>query len=294
MSRHALKGEFRDPISGRLRCAQWRFREYQSGSSIVALASCDLSVEGNVFRGFGDGIFLKTALKKAFCEAWERFHWNASLEASTNGFAAGYSANAALAAAKNELLERALLSKAWSSRAGWVLISRRGLIDKLLTQHLEADGWRVRLFGVEQVGLGSLIAGLAQHTARGAVFDCSFVPRFDSARRSRVKVMLSLIRQSVVVNQEVDLQLGYEASPEDHRKFYASPENSRAFDFLDSADLQRLTLDPLNDVQLIESKIIFSVSGFPIVARATHPNWPSLAWGRQSISGVNPWPHPLA
>lgn len=129
------------------------------------------------------------------------------------------------------------------------------------------------------------------HDLNGTVFDSKCRP---NAADCELGILESLIRGIVRAEQvdKIEFNLPEKGDPSDHGQFYSLNENKIAFDFLNLSESRSLLR--LFDFNLIKVNLVYDEGDLPFVARASNENWPELKWGLQSISGKNPFPHPLA
>lgn len=271
----------------------------------ISLVECKLTGLGRQVSGYGHSLMYRDSLTRAFAEAWERL-WvellgldgadGASAPHSSNGYASGATPFEAEAAARRELIERAVLLTAWNTRKGWRRMSVTGLMNRVLSAALDAQGWSVALFALDELRLGSVICGLGTRRHGGAIFDSAYLgPDLDGAM-AQSKILRSLLAKAVVLerNPSAYSPLPERGSPTSHRDFYTEPANLAAFDFIFDRTSRPEPIE-LGDYDALVSAVRISVAGFPYVASADHPCWPRLSWGRWSIQkGGNEWPHPLA
>ena len=273
--------------------------------SPFSFVKCDMEGLGCTSSGFGDGFFLKGATLRAFSESWERLWMLAASSGkkdigiqvtSSNGFAAGRTEGNALLASRDELIERALLLKAWEDQRGWFSYRLKHVIAGLLSSYLERRGWQIRFFLVRCRQLGMVIVGFAEHRRFGLTCDAVHCSPERPVGKAELKLVRSLARDILLCNEKE--QTGEWSFPEcgkphDHARFYRDPKHCEALDFLRSQNAQQGMIG-LPAAADIHSKIIINVSAFPAVALSTHLEWPKLMWGKCSVRGKNPWPHPLA
>ncbi len=216
---------------------------------------------------------------------------------SSNGFAAGETMSDAASRSRSELLERAIFLEAWHSRKGWKAIWFRVAKNRLLAMSLWLRGWKTYLFEISS-NVGKVIACLLVNQRNGAVFDVRMV---DEESDAESLLLYSVIRSSFTANRATkDFELPFDGKPEDHSQYYADVRNLGAFEFLtnlvnrgrkDSCELVEIQLD---DIDEIRTTSVVSVGSLPAVAFSQNPKWGPLTWGKASIRGANPWPHPLA
>jgi hypothetical protein len=280
--------------------ARIQFSRIRFQHNVLALIRCEVEWDGFQGVGFGDSFSVTRARIKAQGEAWERL-WLSKLaqerniDLSSNGFAAGKTEIDAKNAARLELIERAALLEVWTKKFRWKLIRVPRLnhtLDQLL---LRIWGWNLEIFEILSQDEIYVLAGLATHPDRGSVFDtCAG----RSHKELMGKVVNSLVRQVLLNAAQTEPKhltvesLPERATPADHASFYANPAHNIAFERIRRSDhLPASRLVRLDDIQI---QTLPPPPGAPCVARATHPDWPQLTWGKQSIQGDNPYPHPLA
>lgn len=296
---------FCNPSTRRTESIRWTFKQIKKFTYPITVTHCGLEGFGTKMSGFGDGLFLKDSLIQSFAEGWERL-WMRYLTQNgntlfpglenSNGYAAGRTSQEALDRSKGELIERALFLEAWTTRRGWCPYQLRGIWGKILCAILKAQGWRTRFFLFSDKNLGFVLGGLIQHKQFGAVFDAVYISDVSSISPFESKLLRSLIRCSPVkalAVSDLSWPLPQDGVPQDHSKYYADLANAKAFEFLDNPQSAEGDFDLPNPSEIV-SKIIVPASQFPAVAVSFHPKWPKLKWGKQSIRGDNPWPHPLA
>jgi hypothetical protein len=265
--------------------------------------SCQMKCGEVITRGTGESVFPKLGMKKAFSESWERLwllHPSLQSEAtldvnSSNGFAAGATAPEALRRAKDELIERALLLKAWTEMKGWsrYFCSARSL--GFLLAELKSAGWSFDYFEIQSSMGHRTLFLLARHSEHGAVVDTQ-LRNPQSPKLTEVKLTLSVMRSIQFLDfvPVVDFSgLPEKGVPIDHAAFYRNVEHLKAFDFLDSVSKPANVID-LKYTNSVSSLILYSGGEMPAIALATNQNWECLLWGKNSIRGTNPYPHPLA
>jgi hypothetical protein len=208
---------------------------------------------------------------------------------SSNGFAAGSSDEHAILASRNELIERVVLLTAWRSKSGWSRNTKMSPRSRLLCFALKLKGWSVNLFDLKS-NIGTVKACLAIHKRYGAIFDTSFS---DNEVQSEKKVIDSVAKNTFFAKELNFFDLPHIGFPEDHLKFYSVVENIKAFDFLLHEPLSNATIE-ISKFDSLETHLIVPAGMFPAVALSINPRWPKLVWGKNSISGLNSWPHPLA
>jgi hypothetical protein len=276
------------------------FSRVRFKQDLLSLIRCEVTWEGCVGVGYGDALIASRAREKARGEAWERL-WLARIAQSqegtlsSNGFAAGKTAHDAQVSARMELIERAALLEAWTAPKRWQPVAVSLSTSPLKMALLRALGWHFEAFQIlDQDGI-RVLAGLLTHSSRGAVFDTS--AGFDRAGPLR-KLLSSLLRQALLSTSRIEQEhftletLPDKADPAAHASFYLNPRHLEAFDLIrKSQDLPSCTL---SHIERIQTQMLPTPPGAPFVARATHPDWPALTWGKQSIQGTNPYPHPLA
>ncbi len=275
----------------------WRFSKYSDRLFPFPFYECRMTGWGMESFGFGVSRNETQAVQKSFGEAWERLWLNklASEDVvrdqikTSNGFAAGRTDQMALINSKNELIERAVMMKAWSEKTGWVRTKPRSVGNRFLVWGLRLKGWQTSLFDIKS-NLGQVKACLIQHSRLGSIFDTSFVSDETTVEE---KLLLSVIKNSYFQNPKDNFDLPENGGPDDHRDFYSVPKNNDAFVFLKGHGVCEATVKFSNEDR-IKSKLVVCAGDFPAVAYSSNASWPAFCWGRHSIGGTNPWPHPLA
>ena len=101
------------------------------------------------------------------------------------------------------------------------------------------------------------------------------------------------IHEQIKPNKNFNFPL--DGDPLDQMRFYRNVENLKALDFLTHENISSDQLIELPCHDQTKSKIIFEGSKtLPAVCFSYNEKWPKLTWGKNSIVGKNPWPHPLA
>lgn len=288
----------------------WRFARVQTHFLPIQYMQCRLTALDQEAFGFGEGLTIGQASVSAFAEAWERW-WMSFLMSSSqvpttltpptvftssNGFAAGRTSESAREVAKRELIERAFVLKAWKEQKGWGPIQPKSLLARALCASVRASGWDIRLFEISTPAPYRTFCALLMNQRSGAVFDSIAFHQAERASQPEVKLIRSTIRSVLCVpgwKAGDSWTLPESGEPLDHARFYLQQENLAAFEFLNAEQLPetRLSGDLLSGIQ---STALVDAGEFPAVAVAWNPEWEALAWGKQSISGLNPWPHPIA
>jgi hypothetical protein len=275
---------------------KWKFTRYKSLFMGFHAYSCELEALGLSALGLGSAESPLIAARKAFAESWERF-WmlkesnDQNKIISSNGFAAGATNAQSMRNSRIELVERKIFLDAWKSMQGWRRSSFDKLKHKLLLLNLRARGWDTYLFEISS-NLGNLMACLAVHPNHGAAFDIALSGISND-------VDLSLLRavslSTYALKNQAFAELPNNGRPEDHARFYSQPIHLKAFDFLlkPSSESTFTDLEISNSDSIITKQIVHA-GNFPAVAKSYHPTWEPLSWGKVSIKGKNPWPHPLA
>jgi len=297
--------QIKSPLTGLPEQLTWSIVTVPAKLLPISVVECRLVGMGREAFGYGDSLLYTDSLTQAFAEAWERL-WldilsDRALEAgkplsSSNGFACGATLQESEAAARAELIERAVYLTAWNTRKGWAPIQSTGLMNRVLLASLDAFDWEIKLFRLSEVKLGDVICGLGLRKTGGVLFDCAYQRPGVAMGQALSKVLRSLLRSALVLKNSPALyaELPEHGAPHSHRDFYAEPTNLAAFDFLNEkeAPAERIELGGYDDT---ETAILVDVEGFPCVASAMNAHWPILRWGRESLKeGGNPWPHPLA
>ena len=299
-----VKCPFFDPYGMRQETAEWQFENIKTGLPI-SFTICKMTALGISVSGYGDSVFLKSAMVQSFAEAWERL-WMLYLKkngperfsnvSSSNGFAAGASLTDATNASKEELIDRAILMNAWEKQTGWKPHRLKGVRSRGLASLMLSRGWDLRFYKISDSSLGAILVGLGVHKTNGAIFDSCFLSPKKKETALEIKVVRSLLKSMsfhAVLGNDPNWRFPEEGDPMDHWIFYKNPDHQKAFHFLQQ-DVAAEGIIELSRPELITTEAVFQERGFPVVAVSRHPDWPSLRWGKNSISGINPWPHPLA
>ncbi len=267
----------------------------------ISVVECRLVGMGRTVYGYGDSLLYTDSLTQAFAEAWERLwldrpNGDEGSARSSNGFASGATPSEAEAAARGELIERAVFLTAWNTRKGWTPIQTTGIWPRVLLASLDVLGWEIALFRLTEPKLGDVICGLGIRKTGGVLFDSVYQRPGVALGQAQSKVLRSLLRSAVVLASSPAsyAPLPEHGAPQSHRDFYMNPENLAAFDFLNG---QQRPCEPIEigGYEDVETKVLVDIEGFPCVAAAANPRWPVLEWGSKSLrEGGNPWPHPLA
>lgn len=273
----------------------WEFVQYTGKLFPFSFYEC--KINGFNEQAFGHSVDRSDikAMQKAFAEAWERLwlkHLNNvnpafSQVQNSNGFAAGATDAMAIQKSREELIERAVLLQAWQFKKGWKKTKVKSFKNQLLRIGLALSGWKTHMFEVHS-NSGSVLASFIIHKRLGVIFDSCF-----NSDNAEEKLLMSLAKNSYFQVSEDSAQLPPIGIPEDHRRFYAVPKNSKAFQFLIKGDFSTESVT-LSDTDKITVAVLNSAKNFPAVAYASNASWDKLYWGTQSIKGINSWPHPLA
>lgn len=273
----------------------WTFSCIKTNFFPGHIVICKMHLENWMSEGYGLSTKLLNAHVIAFAEAWERLTFirlkekSREINFSSNGFAAGRTNKDAIAASQRELIERAIVLKAWREMEGWEKVKANNALTNIYSLIFRLKGWQLSLFQIEST-LGKVLSGIAVNKDKGAVFDSVFL---DSRKTAELKLLLSLIKAILISTDKVSDSLPVVARPEDHFSFYLDKKNLKAFDFLFNNTLTKKILD-LGSITEIRSNLLEPLSNFPAVAQSTNKKWPEMTWGLQSIAGKNPWPHPLS
>ena len=292
----SLGNGFKMPIT-------WQFSEIGTARLPFHYIRCDMKLFEFETAGQGYSTSLVQAMRQALAEAWERMwlripqkiHQIGDFDfSSSNGFAAGATGSTALNSARDELIERSVVLTAWQNMTGWQPARPKSLTFKLLRSALINEGWTVRLFKIEEVTFGPVLALLATHPEKGSVFDSKTIGDLPISR-CESKLIHSVFRSTFAQSKfEQDIHaLPDSGGPQDQAAFYRNPLAIQAFAFLDQIEAQQGIIE-LPDPQNVRQQIFFASASMPAVAVATHSQWPVLSWGKESIAGKNSWPHPLA
>lgn len=295
------------PNSTRSESITWSFLTMPLQYAPITLVECKMSGFGISVSGFGDGMLIKGAMIRAFAEAYERLwmlHLGDELNdlfgskgiTSSNGFAAGPTAESALSNSRGELMERALMIEAWQSMRGWNRYSLTSALSKALAAVLEFHGWKIQTFHLREKDLGSALVGIARHPQHGATFDSKWIPANQTAKQVELKLLRSILKivRKKPVHSSEHSDFPEKGIPNDQARFYSDLSHcAQAFSFLENSSDQNEVIT-LSEPEKIISKLVIEATLFPAVAVSAHHNWTPLTWGKQSIRGKNPWPHPLA
>lgn len=296
--------EFLTP-AGTSEIARWEFIHIPLAGLPFAYCKCQLFALGLEVTGFGEGFTMKSAIIKAFCEAWERL-WMKMLQTcdnndsnrrvtSSNGFAAGSDPSSAILHSKQELVERAILLSSWTDQTGWADHKLLGIGAHALKYLFERRGWAVKTYRIKENKLGDILVAIATHPEYGTACDSVYCGQTVGQEASK---LLRSLGKTIVCLETLPLEPAYflpdVADPVDHLKYYRNPKRQKAFDFLSKQDrsIESVSL-PHHDQ--VESILHFGGSAyFPAVASSYNPHWREFTWGSLSIAGSNPFPHPLA
>lgn len=298
---------------------KWKFTSYANVIMPFYIYSCELESMGKTVVGSGSDDSPESAARKAFAEAWERL-WmllyndsgvltvdlgeSEKIPVSSNGFAAGATNEQAIQNSRNELIERAIFLRAWQSMEGWRPVRFKNLKNKVISFGLRLGGWNTHLFDIKS-NAGNVKACLLINPKRGAAFDVALFKKYEGAESSLLR---SVVRTTFAMRHTSTIaELPLKGRPEDHAAFYSNPENLKAFDFLlrstnntkiksceDGSDGDKFKSIELPELGSIQTEQIVPAGTFPAVARSQNDRWEPLTWGKLSIKGNNPWPHPLA
>jgi len=269
-------------------------RNYTAIDFPLRLFECKMQAFGLQTIGYAVDSDNEAALIKSFAEAWERIWFSKLVKQehgpkNSNGFAAGSTNEMALENAEQELIERAMLLKAWQTQVGWNKTSLSSFKLKMIQFALWLKGWRLQVFDLNS-NLGQVKCFFASHSDRGLIFDSCFVK---TRKESEIKGVYSILKCIALPKITKMDELPAKAKPVDHARFYANPGNLKAIEFL-NLQIKKDTTIELENPELINQKLLHEAGEFPAVALCQHPTWPKLSWGTNSIQGANPWPHPLA
>jgi hypothetical protein len=279
----------------------WQFIKYKNSKMPFYFYECYLSGFEKSAQGFGCAWHEELAIEKAFSESWERLWfliWQpknncAGLVTSSNGFASRWTDVDAAKASRAELIERAVLIAAWTSQQGWKNSTCRSFRGKGLLFALKLMGWHSKFYTISS-SLGEVKCCLLRHSEYGSIFDSAFLQPGEAVDD---KLILSVAKNTVLPRPKkfdnMSDKFPLVATPDDHQRFYACPKNNQAFEFLDEPTANSQTL-LIEDSSSILTEVVAQGSDFPVVCYSHNPNWPPMAWGQQTIQGLNQWPHPLA
>jgi hypothetical protein len=282
---------------------EWSFSKLSTGISPLSILRCEMKRGKDVVYGYSESFGYKHALKVSFSEAWERmcmldYSFSESDHSNSNGFAAGRSSEDASNRAVAELVERATVLTAWYTMSGWTPYQSKGIINNILLHIEESKGWDFSFFELKETKYGSTLACLGQHKTYGAIFDCSFLGKDrDKISAIESKLVKSIVKSSLVRRKNPPARLDSFAEcggPNLQDAYYSETDNLQAFSFLEKKTSRQGTIELAYGVEPSVEIVSSSDGVFPFVARASHPTWPTLSWGKSSIKGKNKWPHPLA
>lgn len=280
---------------------KWSFKRYDIRNHLMVYMSCQMEANGITSYGYGDGYTLKTAMVKAFAEAWERWWMHCLIKQikdkmpvpkSSNGFAAGNTIEMATSKSKEELIERHVFLKAWSEMQDWKKYHNLKQLSKVVKYYLKSNGWDTSFYLLGDEKIGNVLVCFSVNNFYGIVFDSIYF----NVDHCEGKLLSSINRSIIVRENKIYKMKGIletQAGPEQHDEFYSDPRNNEAIKFLEtpcsSVGLRYGNSEKIETILLARPyKII------PAVAYSYNCDWPDLLWGRQSISGNNKWPHPLA
>lgn len=272
----------------------WQQKQFSSWEFPLHFFECKIQGFGYTANGYAVDSDAHKAMTKAFAEAWERlwfYKTNATNKeiSSTSGFAAGASNEMAIQNAREELIERAILLKAWSSQSGWRKSKIKLFKSKYIQFALILKGWQLELFEIHS-NLGEVKCLFAKHRDRGLIFDSCYS---NEGKTSEIKILNSILKNIFLPRLTPLKTLNEKALPVDHARYYCDPTNLKAFEFLKKQTHNKFVFE-LESPDLIETTILHQAGDLPAVAYCQHPTWPKISWGTSSIQGKNPWPHPLA
>ena len=168
-------------------------------------------------------------------------------------------------------------------------------MSRMKFRAMERSGWQIRLFELRS-NAGLVLCYFATHPKNGLAFDATSICQSED-RASYAKAERDLLESvqrwiAIKPNQQPLSELAEKGTPIDHWRFYNDPSHNLAIDFLGEPQTSSVTLPSADSVRTVV--VTEATDHFPAVAVSYHPDWPSLRWGRRSIEGKNPWPHPLA
>ena len=289
------------------------FQKLNLPTKLIQQVECKLNYNEFTAYGYGEAFFITHSIKKARSEAWERFwmkygdliipdFYPQSVK-SSNGFAAHPKETIARLKSKLELIERAEVLSSWQKvgiwkrREDWFIKPLILMVKKALTSEWELEIYSLSSFSEYETFIGILI-----HPSIGFIFDSGTITKnlkwtlnFDSFQVC-LKILKSLIRMSAF--KDVGIQSIHElperGEPQDHSRFYRSPQNIAA---LDAHRFHRGSGDGiLKNLELVQTNTMINVQNFPVLCHSHHPDWPILNWGVESLQKSNSylWPHPIA
>ncbi len=272
----------------------WKMKRYTAFDFPLKFFECKMQGFETEVSGYAVADKTEIATKKAFAEAWERLWFHKQSKESkeisnTSGFAAGSTNEMAQQNAKEELIERAVLMRAWQSQAGWQKGKFSTLKCKYIQFALYLKGWSIEVYDLDS-SQGTVKCLFAKHTKLGLIFDSCFA---NDKSQCEKKLLYSILKNIYLPKLEPLERLAEYAKPLDHARFYADPENLPAFNFLKSKENVPAYFE-LENPELLQTTLLYKAGNFPAVALCQHPSWPKISWGRASIQGKNPCPHPLA
>jgi hypothetical protein len=262
---------------------------------------CELDDGVDKAVGYGHSFLSRRAARKAHSEAWERLYFQKlktkNLQVtSTNGFAAHSNTKEAIEISQQELLERYILLKAWSEKKGWRSYQSTSTFSRVLELQFARKGWKVKFYSIyaqTDKSMFCILTALAQNEKHGTVFDCAFL-NYKKPKSIELKILQSLAKNICYIETfppDPNFNFKNSTEPTSHSEFYRDPKNNEAFAFLEQDSAEVLNIDHYDK---IESEILHDLPNSPKVVRSSNTFWPKLTWGINSISGINPYPHPLA
>jgi hypothetical protein len=289
-------------IDGNRLRLRWETESLLTFDLLFHFYSCKMACDAITVSGSGESIRPSLALKKAFSESWERLWLKHPLllkkslnKNSSNGFAAGPTSEDATKKAEDELLERALFLKAWKDMSGWKIYKTSSRWLSFLTAKAKIEGWRLDYFEIFSKEGDRVLFLLARHQQKGAVADTQLID-FKHPQASEIKLTLSVLRSIHFCTSSSAMtisDLPAQGGPSDHAQFYKNPDHLKAFQFLENLPKNPKPLI-LEYKEKIFSTVLYKGGEMPAVAVADNPIWEHLSWGRNSIQGLNSYPHTLA
>jgi len=150
------RAQFFDKKTNKAEEVCWEFTNFPTTSFAISPVLCRIEGFGLKAKGFGDGLMLKNSMIQAFAEAWERLWMYRSDRdgpgvglpriTSSNGFAAGRSAEDAIRRSKLELIERSVLLTAWRRMEGWRSHAVESWSVKLAAKAATRRGWEIHFY----------------------------------------------------------------------------------------------------------------------------------------------------
>lgn len=281
----------------------WSFKKYTHSYFPLKIIECKIVASGLEAKGISISLNEQNSIRKSFAEAWERIFYlilkNKKLLnfkiVSSNGFAAGSSANMAIEKSRYELMEREVLLRTWGDQKKWKKVHLKSFFSIFMGFLLNLRGYNINCFEVE-TSLGIFTACLIQDKKFRSFFDCSFHSVFMNRKIAIQETFFSTIKAIIFFGSVLvfDFKLFFDGRPKDHLYFYLDAKNFDAFDFLKSGLLEESSKFDFIFSDDTKTILLCEPCHFPAVAFSYNEKWIQLRWGEQSIIGGNKWPHPLS